>query len=176
MLFMKATATMLCRRGYDGSLSVPGVEALPEQPADAVRAPQAGGVGPDDLQRVVRPQQAEGVCRRRHRISPRGSATQFSQFIYLCRDRRYDFKNIISKKLAFLTQNRAKLCKKLSQNWFVTKRQFFAENCDRFIIPIVARLGELSPSGRLLSLGSFLKITVGSPIFLLLFSTEKIIF
>jgi hypothetical protein len=48
----------------------------------------------------------------------------------------------LAKKLAFLTQNKAKFWKKLSKHWYLRKRQFFsrklgkiAENCDRNIDP-----------------------------------------
>jgi hypothetical protein len=47
-------------------------------------------------------------------------------------DRCYDFKNIFAeknaKKLAFLTQNKAKLCKILIITFFLN---FFAENCQK---------------------------------------------
>jgi hypothetical protein len=51
-------------------------------------------------------------------------------------DRCYDFLNILpknsAKKLAFLTQNKAKICKILIITlFFLEKRQFFAENCQK---------------------------------------------
>jgi hypothetical protein len=57
---------------------------------------------------------------------------KFSKFI--SRDRCYDFKNIFaekfSKKLAFLTENKAKLCKILIITLVCEKNaNFFAENC-----------------------------------------------
>jgi hypothetical protein len=76
------------------------------------------------------------------------------------------FKKISPKNSAknwrFLTQIKAKLCKMLIITLvFEKKRLFFrrklskiAENCDHNIDP---RLGEFSTSGRLFTLGSFLK-------------------
>jgi hypothetical protein len=69
-----------------------------------------------------------------------------------------------AKKLAFLTRNKAELCKKFDHNiGFWEKRHFFrqklskiAENCDHNIGP---RLGEFSTNVRLLTLDSDLKMT-----------------
>jgi hypothetical protein len=46
-------------------------------------------------------------------------------------DRCYDFLNTFAKKSAFLTQNKANLCKKnyLSIGFFEKNVNFFAENC-----------------------------------------------
>jgi hypothetical protein len=67
--------------------------------------------------------------------------------VHQIRDRCYDFKNIfaqkVANKLAFLTQNKAKLCKILiitlvfekNANFFRRKLAKFAENCDHNIDP-----------------------------------------
>jgi hypothetical protein len=70
----------------------------------------------------------------------------------------------IAKKLAFLTQNKAKLCNTLivtfvfekNANFLAENWQKIAENCDH---NMVTRLGKFSPIGRLFTLGCYLKIT-----------------
>jgi hypothetical protein len=74
----------------------------------------------------------------------------------IARDRCYDFKNIFAKKfrekLAFLTQNKAKLCKILITTLVFEKNaNFFAENCrkSRKIVIITSTPGVISVEQRL---------------------------
>jgi hypothetical protein len=70
----------------------------------------------------------------------------------------------LAKKLAFFTQNKAKLCKiliitlvfKKDDNFFAENWQKSPKNCDHNIDP---RLGEFSRNGRSFTLGRFIEIT-----------------
>jgi hypothetical protein len=68
---------------------------------------------------------------------------------FLCHfwDRCYDFLNIfdkkLGKKLAFFTQNKAKLCKRVIITFFRQKLSKIAENCDPNIDPWIYILGRI---------------------------------
>jgi hypothetical protein len=113
-------------------------------------------------------------------ISHLAEATLWTMSTRMTWDRCYDFLNIFvekfSKKLAFLTQNKAKLCKSLIITLVFEKNAIFfrrklskiAENCVHNIDP---RLCEFSPIELFFTLGSGLKMTGVAQILGLFFPT-----